>query len=194
MFGWFSKKKKEPKAAEILRIDDNHFVDTINLMVTKETPASCAMIIVAYRNLSPLLDVSKALPGLPSNIDEFLYMLAEKIETETEEIGLRRTMWFFLSGLIKRATDKASVTPHLQDKIVTIWIHLINGSKPIAHLLKHNVIWSDSEKLYFLDIQDEKSGMEYTLNAVAPAWIRKHSLIINFAKEQGLRVSSYFKS
>jgi hypothetical protein len=190
MFGWFRKKKK-PRVADVLRMDDARFVEALNIVIKKEDSSRCAMIVVAYCNLSPILEVSLAQPGLPKNLDEVLCMLAEKIETETDDIGLRRCHWFLLAGLIKRATDKQSIISNSHDKIADIWLHLINGSKPIVHLLKHNVIWSDSEKTFFMDVHDEKSGMEYTLNLVAPKWIREHPTVINFANDQGLHISSF---
>jgi hypothetical protein len=190
MFNWLKKKKKEPELAALLKLDDIHFGNVVGETILKEDPSGTVMILVAYANLTPILGAAKviakehSLSDLPQTLDEHLYKIADRIENDKmNERALRRSMRFFTAGLLKRATEKASANPELRDIMIEAWFHIIKNSSYTAHILKTNILWSDVEKGYFSDINDELSGMKSSY-LDSPSWVQHHPLVQKFAKEE----------
>jgi len=187
------EKEKASMLASLLTLDDSEFVSILKRIVIEEPLASCVMILVADTVLDIYLQVSinaahkNPSSGLPTNLKEYV-IWAEKNQNGQDMIGRRRFGWFIISGLIKIASAKACVKSELQDDVLDIWVHLINGGAYISEVLKRNIIWTDDEKVFFSHIQDEKKGVKFVLNQIAPSWVRQHSKIQKLFKWKDLNV------
>ena len=196
MFGFPKKKKKEPGLADMLKLDDSAFVQTVSAMMQRSHVQACAMCVIAYQNLGPMLEaaieLSKAAPTerLPTDLDSHICWLIPLLENPKDEFAERRLGWFFYALLIKRASERAVSNPNLDEHVVEIWIMLAKGAAVLHEVIKQNILWSEDEKEWFADIEDEKSGIWYCLNILMPALYRKHPRIEDFAKLQGVMLCS----
>lgn len=192
MFGLFKKKSSLPS---ILKLSDNDFVQAAVDGIKAGDPASGAMIAVAYMNLIPIIAVSKRIaeekndPTLPTDTDGFIKMLAEK--QHEDEIGQRRTSWFFLAAVLMRATTLANKNKELENRVAEIWIHVAEGCRFLKNSLEHNVIWSANEKQWFNMLKDENDGIKYCVNHVMPKQLRANPAIKEFASKKGIFLSIF---
>jgi hypothetical protein len=191
MFGFF-KQKESPVLAQILRLDDTAFISTVKKMLEESHPAAWTMCLVAYQNLQPMLqacsDLAKENDGkdIPADLDSFIRMLSVRLEENLEEVAKRRLAWFYQSALIRRATEIASQRTDLQPDVAALWIMLAKGSANLSKLLPPNILWSDAEKAYFVDIKNQRDGIWYCLQILTPAYLKKDKRLIAFAKSQDI--------
>lgn len=182
----------QPNLAQILNRGDTAYVSTVKRMLEVSHPAGWTMCVVAYQNLNPMLEVCEELAreekrkDVPADLDSFIRMLGSQFNGVSEEIPKRRFAWFFQAALIRRATELASRKSDLQSDVAAIWIMLARGSANISELLPTNALWSDDEKAYFNDIENEHDGIRYCLHIIMPAYLRKDKHLISFAESQDI--------
>jgi hypothetical protein len=111
-------------------------------------------------------------------------MLSTRLEENLEEIPKRRLYWFYQSALIRRATEIASRKADLQPDTAALWIMLARGAANLRELLPPNALWSDDEKAYFADIKNQRDGVWYCLQVLAPAFLKTDKHLVSFAESQ----------
>ncbi len=154
MFGWFRKKKRQQprdRLAELLDLPDGKFTEAISGMIAQAEPAECAMIVVAYHNLVPMvsaISTAMARDRKQFHEDTFLRQLLKK---DMGDAICSRRLWWFSSGYLVRRLDRLAASfPALAPSAAQVWASLVEGAQYVPALLKNNVIWSPQEKEYVL--------------------------------------------
>lgn len=197
MFNWFKRKPIPSPLVLILDLDDAAFVKAIHSVTESGRPNAWAMCVVAYETLLPIMEISFEFARsigdktAPADLDGYIRLLAERLEENKDEVKRRRIGWLFQAALILRATRKAETNSVLLPEVAAIWIALVRGGSVLHAAIKHNVLWSDLEKSFFSHINDEKSGMDYVLNLLAPKFVREHPSVEAFAVEHVLYISPF---
>lgn len=195
LFGLFGKRSKPATEHPILDLDDKGFMEAVHRSVQESNPPSLAMWLVAYQNLrtyeSLWLQAMKSdnSKEIPQTGDGFICWLARTADKQTDELGKRRVQWLFLAGLLNRASSIAQRTPTLLDYLAAIWVAMAQAGALLPKVYRENQLWEADEKEWFADLKDEHSGIDYVLNFMTPAAIRKHPIIRAFADEHNIFVS-----
>jgi hypothetical protein len=177
---------------QILHLDDAAFVSSVKRMLESSHPAAWTMCVVAYQNLNPMLQACEELSheergkDVPADLDSFIRMLCLRLDEQLEEIPKRRLAWFFQAALIRRATEIASRNTNLQSDVAALWIMLAQGSANLSELLPQNLLWSDDEKAYFVDIKNQHDGIWYCLQILTPGYLRIDKQMISFANSHDI--------
>ncbi|MGH8427844.1 MAG: hypothetical protein ACRES7_07675 [Gammaproteobacteria bacterium] len=101
---------------------------------------------------------------------------------------LPRAVWNWSALLVMLAEERAEQHPEIQDELASIWICLTKGCTLLPELLKHNVVWTESEKSTFYHILPNK--IQYCLNIFMPKILLENPKINDFAASNGLEYSA----
>jgi hypothetical protein len=165
----------------LLQLDNETYVDAVRKTIIAADPASRVMCLVAYANLTPFLSAMYTVRGktgdtkVPANLNEAIAFIAVAVDdAKHDEIAILRPMWFLTAALLMRASNMAQSGEPILSKIADIWLSLAEAGPYIKRLLEHNAIWDNSEKTWFDHIKDERDGVHYVLEFLAPKAAKRH--------------------
>jgi len=177
-------RKEAPKnelamLVELFRFDDLQFLQTVNSMVCSLDPNGVSMLIVAYKNVFPMLGVFKKLFSeakaeevakqkhnlgtiegfFASLCESYGEMTSEYISktfnmgiseaTERVEPSRRRIAWTAQGVLLLHADNIATNNTRLQDIHAQTWVYIARNITSFRAALEHNILWSDEEMEWF---------------------------------------------
>lgn len=193
MFGIFKKKRPEPGAADILKLDDRAFVETVSRTICDGSPAAGVMCLIASENLRPMMGVAFTLARekrdqrMPADLDGYIRFLADSVQRhDADEFARRRIQWFFLAALILRASGRSSVDSSLLQPVVDMWLFLARSGELLAETIPRNELWESTEKQWFQHIRRPADGVSYVLQHMLPKHLKSHSGVREFARQNGV--------
>jgi hypothetical protein len=193
VFGIFKKKQREPKAVDVLALNDRAFVETVSRMVCEGHPASGVMCLIASENLRPLMGVTftaareRPAEKMPADLDGLIRFFADSAERpDADEIARRRIQWFFLAALICRASARSAADATLTEPVVSIWLFLARSAELLAETVPRNQLWDKNELLWFQHIRTRSDGVSYVLRHMLPKHLRSQARVREFAREQNV--------
>jgi len=86
----------------------------------------------------------------------------------------------------------------MQNKIIAlrpaaadIWVALASGGQYLKALLQNNIIWKDSEEIWFTELKDASDGVRYVANLIVPRTYRKDVRLVLLAEEHKFWLTYY---
>jgi hypothetical protein len=200
MFGIFKKKKHDENQTyrTLMKLKDEDFVSSVRNLVFNMPPNACVQTMVAWMELRPMLkciiELEKERPGKgPANIEDLIISLGDMKFSESREIAKRRTQWFIIAGLVKRATDIADGNRQLKEEVLDIWSYMVESGYCLEGALANNVIWNDKEKIWFkrldgISYPADGDGVGHVASHIVPQWLRKEPRLKEITKKHGVWV------
>lgn len=195
MFSLFRKRSKAAPDLPLLKLEDEAFMEAVHRSVLDSNPPALSMWLVALQNLrtyeSLWLEAARREGSneVPQTNDGFIRWLAGIADSHPDDFGKRRAQWLFLAGVLDRSSWIALRTPSLNDQLASVWVAMARAGALLPKVYRENKLWHDDEKEWFSDLTDERSGIDYVLNYMAPQGIRKHPEIKLLADEYNIYVS-----
>jgi hypothetical protein len=198
MFGWFRRRASSSgtgTAAEtLLKLPDDRFAAISKEVFDREISATHAMAVVAYQNIFPALGALRTImeeQGQRFSFDEAMSAVLSGLEEKHDPINERRFLWFFLGFVVRRLTDKAAKEPTLRPIAADIWYLLAVSGTHLKVLLEHNIVWTDTEKLWFSDLKNDADGIRYVTNYIMPKIYRNDPRIQALGQKYKFWISTH---
>ncbi len=195
MFGLFKRKLRHRTKLPLLEHGGVEFMAMLHGSLEKSDPASLSMWLVAYANLRTYQTVwhdavkRTNMKDLPSTGDGFIQWLASTTDTEIDELAKRRKQWFFLASNLDRANGIVQRSPMLVDQLADMWAILARAGALLPKVYRQNQLWTSDEKEWFSNLRNERSGVHYVMQFMAPVTVRKHPKIKALADEYNIVVT-----
>lgn len=184
MLGWLkSKRSNSGMFTQMLRLPDDRYALEVESMIKDSHDASCAQILVAYRNLVPIIEVSiedKIIGGIEDNI-----ILSEKqlLNYRENEIAYHRVHWFIFASLLIRLEKLAKSNQEILESGIRIWFKLVVSAPKLKMILPDSVIWDDLEKSWFLLNRTDNQMIGDAINHTAPKVFSSHKQFRDLSRE-----------
>lgn len=172
ILSWLRRKPRgERRYSDAFNLPDDLFAEFTTELVASYSPNGQIQLLIALKNLSVIYDgfvEYQESVGKTFSINEIIKKDEDLLTKQTDEIIIRRLHYFCQACFILRCTEDQERSRILFDSSVEIWINFLKSHHVLQDIIRHNVIWSDLEKSFFVPLGGTRNESLKIIAGVSP--------------------------